>query len=70
MAQPGLERDVSLLQTIARTNRQTIFGGEWACAGIYGDVGGTGVVRVGRRFPPFLAIHGVVLDPVRRAARL
>ena len=47
MAQPGLPRDVSLLQTISRTNRQTIFGGEWACAGVYGDVGGTGVVRVG-----------------------
>ena len=47
MAQPGLERDVSLLRTIARTNRQTIFGGEWACAGVYGDVAGTGVVRVG-----------------------
>ena len=47
MAQPGLPRDLSLLQTIARTNRQTIFGGEWACAGVYGDVAGTGVVRVG-----------------------
>lgn len=47
MAQPGLSRDLSLLQTIARTNRQTIFGGEWACAGVYGDVAGTGVVRVG-----------------------
>lgn len=47
MAQPGLGRDVSLLQTIARTNRQTIFGGEWACAGVYGDVAGTGGVRVG-----------------------
>lgn len=47
MAQPGLDRDLSLLQTIARTNRQTIFGGEWACAGVYGDVGGTGTVRVG-----------------------
>ena len=47
MAQPGLARDVSLLQTVARTNRQTIFGGEWACAGVYGDVAGTGVVRVG-----------------------
>ena len=47
MAQPGLARDVSLLQTIARTNRQTIFGGEWACAGVYGEVAGTGVVAVG-----------------------
>ena len=47
MAQPGLDRDVSLLQTIARTNRQTIFGGEWACCGVYGDVGGSGTVRVG-----------------------
>jgi uncharacterized protein YcbX len=47
MAQPGLDRDLSLLQTIARTNRQTIFGGEWACCGIYGDVAGTGAVRVG-----------------------
>jgi uncharacterized protein YcbX len=47
MAQPGLDRDVSLLQTIARTNRQTIFGGEWACCGVYGDVAAGGEVRVG-----------------------
>ncbi|HUP85213.1 MAG TPA: MOSC N-terminal beta barrel domain-containing protein [Acidimicrobiales bacterium] len=47
MAQPGLERNLSLLQTIARTNRQTVFGGEWACAGVYGDVGASGRVAVG-----------------------
>jgi hypothetical protein len=47
MAQPGLDRDLSLLQTIARTNRRTIFGGEWACAGVYGDVAGSGRVAVG-----------------------
>ena len=47
MAQPGLARDVSLLQTISRENRREIFGGQWACCGVYGDVAGGGEVRVG-----------------------
>ena len=47
MAQPGLDRDLSLLQTVARENRREIFGGQWACCGVYGDVAGTGEVRVG-----------------------
>jgi uncharacterized protein YcbX len=47
MAQPGLVRDVSLLQTIARTNRLSMLGGQWACAGAYGSVAGVGTVRVG-----------------------
>lgn len=49
MAQPtlGLERDPSLLLTIARNNRIEILGGQWACAGVYGDVVGEGVVKVG-----------------------
>lgn len=49
MAQPtlGLERDPSLLLTIARNNRIEILGGQWACAGVYGDVVGEGTVKVG-----------------------
>ena len=47
MAQPGLARDLSLLQTIARTNRVEMLGGGWACAGVYGNASGAGVVRVG-----------------------
>ena len=47
MAQPGLPRDLSLLQTIARTNRIDMLGGEWACAGVYGNAVGAGVVQVG-----------------------
>jgi uncharacterized protein len=47
MAQPGLVRDLSLLQTIARTNRLSMLGGQWACAGAYGSVAGVGTVRVG-----------------------
>ena len=47
MAQPGLPRDLSLLQTIARTNRVDMLGGGWACAGVYAGVAGSGVVRVG-----------------------
>jgi uncharacterized protein YcbX len=49
LAQPtlGLERDPSLLLTIARNNRIEIGGGQWACAGVYGDAVGRGTVRVG-----------------------
>jgi uncharacterized protein YcbX len=49
MAQPtlGLDRDPSLLLTIARNNRIEIGGGQWACAGVYGDSIGAGTVKVG-----------------------
>jgi uncharacterized protein YcbX len=47
MAQPGLERDPALLVTLARSNRLSIGGGEWACAGSYGSVASPGTVRVG-----------------------
>jgi hypothetical protein len=49
LAQPtlGLDRDPSLLLTIARNNRIEIGGGQWACAGVYGDAVGDGTVAVG-----------------------
>jgi uncharacterized protein YcbX len=49
LAQPtlGLDRDPSLLLTIARNNRIEIGGGQWACAGVYGDSIGAGTVKVG-----------------------
>lgn len=47
MAQPGLPADRSLLRTIAAENRLEMLGGSWACAGVYGDASGAGVVRVG-----------------------
>jgi hypothetical protein len=47
MAQPGLPADRSLLRTIAAENRIEMLGGHWACAGVYGDAAGAGVVRVG-----------------------
>ena len=47
MAMDGLPADRSLLRTIARENRLEIGGGQWACAGVYGGVAGTGTVRVG-----------------------
>jgi hypothetical protein len=49
LAQPtlGLDRDPSLLLTIARNNRIEIGGGQWACAGVYGDSIGNGTVEAG-----------------------
>ena len=47
MAQSELPADTSLLRTIAAENRLDIGGGRWACAGVYGNVAGTGRVRVG-----------------------
>lgn len=43
----GLTRDPSLLRTIAEHNRLTIGGGQWACAGVYAGVAGTGRIAVG-----------------------
>jgi MOSC domain-containing protein YiiM len=48
LAQPGLPRDIGLLQTVARHNRVDIPGlGQWACAGAYGRVLTPGPVQVG-----------------------
>ena len=47
LAQSELPNDPSLLRTIAKENRLEIGGGRWACAGVYGDVAGSGRVRVG-----------------------
>ena len=48
LAQPGLAEDRDSLRAIARHHRADIPGlGTWACAGVYGDVTGTGTVRVG-----------------------
>ena len=47
MAQSELPADPSLLRTIAAENRLEIGGGRWACAGVYGNVAGTGRVAVG-----------------------
>ena len=48
MAQPGLERDLGVLQAAARHNRIEIPGlGHWACAGVYGRVTTRGEVSVG-----------------------
>lgn len=47
LAQSELPNDPSLLRTIARENRLEIGGGRWACAGVYGDVAGSGRVQVG-----------------------
>jgi uncharacterized protein YcbX len=47
MAQSELPADAGLLRTIARTNRLEIAGGQWACAGVYGNAAGAGTVRVG-----------------------
>lgn len=47
MAMAELPSEPALLRTIARENRLDIYGGRWACAGVYGDVAGSGRVRVG-----------------------
>ena len=47
LAQSELPKDTGLLRTIAAENRLEVFGGQWACAGVYGDAAGAGVVRVG-----------------------
>ena len=48
LPQQGLPRDRETLRAIATHNRRTIAGlGEWACAGVYGDVSTPGRVQVG-----------------------
>jgi uncharacterized protein YcbX len=48
LPQQGLPRDRETLRTIAAHNRLEIAGlGQWACAGVYGDVAQPGRVRVG-----------------------
>ncbi len=48
LGQPGLPEDRSLLVTVASENRIQIGRmGWWACAGVYADVVGPGVVRTG-----------------------
>jgi uncharacterized protein YcbX len=50
LAQPGLQRDISVLRTLARENRHEIPEyGQWACLGTYASVERGGVVRVGDR---------------------
>ena len=48
LPQQDLPRDRETLRTIAAHNRLEIAGlGQWACAGVYGDVAAPGRVRVG-----------------------
>jgi uncharacterized protein YcbX len=47
LAREELEQDRRSLQAIARHNRLEIFGGRWACAGVYATVTGAGVLAVG-----------------------
>lgn len=47
LARDGLAADRGSLQAIARHNRQEIFGGQWACAGVYATISAPGRVAVG-----------------------
>jgi uncharacterized protein len=47
LARADLAKDRGSLQAIARHNRQEIFGGQWACAGVYASVTATGGLAVG-----------------------
>jgi uncharacterized protein YcbX len=47
LARDGLERDRKSLQVIARHNQVEIFGGRWACAGVYATVTEFGTLTVG-----------------------
>lgn len=47
LARDGMEQDRRSLQTIARHNRLEVFGGRWACAGVYATVTEPGAVTVG-----------------------
>lgn len=47
LARDGMPADRRSLQAIARHNRQEIFGGQWACAGIYATITAAGGVALG-----------------------
>jgi len=47
LARDGMPADRGSLQAIARHNRREIFGGQWACAGVYASVTAIGGVSVG-----------------------
>jgi hypothetical protein len=47
LAREELEQDRRSLQAIARHNRLEIFGGRWACAGVYATVTRSGTLSVG-----------------------
>jgi uncharacterized protein len=47
LAREDLEQDRRSLQAIARHNRLEVFGGRWACAGVYATVADFGTVSVG-----------------------
>lgn len=47
LARDGLAADRGSLQAIARHNRQEIFGGQWACAGVYASVTVAGELSLG-----------------------
>ena len=48
LAQGDLPEDRGTLRTVARHHRREIPGlGTWACAGVYADVTGEGVLRTG-----------------------
>ena len=50
LAQPGVPRDLGVLRTLARANRQEIPEyGRWACLGTYATVLREGVIRAGDR---------------------
>jgi uncharacterized protein YcbX len=47
LARDDLEQDRRSLQAIARHNRLEVFGGRWACAGVYATVTRSGTLSVG-----------------------
>jgi uncharacterized protein YcbX len=47
LARDDLEQDRRSLQAIARHNRLEVFGGRWACAGVYATVTRSGALAVG-----------------------
>jgi hypothetical protein len=47
LAQPGLPRQLEVLQVLARVNRRTMGGGSYGCLGSYASVARPGVVRAG-----------------------
>lgn len=47
LARDGLAADRGSLQAIARHNRIEVFGGRWACAGVYGTITSSGHLSIG-----------------------